>query len=390
VKRHWHPTPEQLLLLHSALDRGPNAAAAWEAWRRGGGEIRTLDRLSSRLLPLIAKNLADNGVPEPELGLLRGVRRYAWVEHTERIRRLAPFAAALAGAGIQVLFLKGAALAPLYYGELGLRALADLDVLVRRDDVPRAVRRLAQLGVRPRDGYAKSLERALAGEANLADEGFQHSLPFFTRDGLELDLHWSVMYSNAGPHSDDAMWARAVPFSVAGVEGLTLCATDHLLHALVHGLSYSDAATIRWIADAILILRHGVDWTVLLGEVARRRLELPAREALGFLADEFGAPVPDPVRQRLAEVHPTALARLRYLDLLQDWGEVRPPWTLFAGVARFTEGRSPLDALRVSARYFLNRMDPRGARFAARQVALSLAGVFPAAVRKSLFKRFLA
>ncbi len=396
MKRHWHPTPAQTLLLHAALDSGSSSVAAWDAWRKGGGDIQKLDHLSARLLPLIARNLVENGVPEPELGLLRGVRKYSWVQHVERVRCIAPFAGALVAAGLQVVFLKGIALAPLYYSELGLRMFTDVDVLVHPADVPRAVAVLAQHGVLPSTSHPRSLRRALAGQVNLADQGYQHGLPFSKADqpdGFELDLHWSVMHTNVGPHSDEAIWSRVVPFAVAGVSGFTLSTTDHLLHVIIHGLAFNESPTIRWITDALAILRkagppgQAVDWELFLEETLRRGLALPACEALDYLVAELDAPVPPWVRERLARASPNWRARLRYADLLQNWREVRSPGTLFAGVSRFLEGRPPLDALRVGTLYFRHRLDQRGAAFATRHLALSLAGLLPGRLLNAFRRR---
>ncbi len=53
---------------------------------------------------------------------------------------------ALREAGVEAIPLKGAALAPLYYPDPGLRPLADLDLLVQRKDVAAGVEVMKQLG----------------------------------------------------------------------------------------------------------------------------------------------------------------------------------------------------------------------------------------------------
>ncbi len=154
------PRPSRPCSCMRRSDRGPSSAAAWSQWKQGGGDIDTLDHRSFRLLALVAKNLAEQGVPDPDLGRLRGVRRRSWVEHINLMRRVAPYAGALVAGGLEILFLKGVVLAPVYYGDLGLRMLSDVDVLVHWRDVPRAIALLAQVGVTPHGSYPPTLARA--------------------------------------------------------------------------------------------------------------------------------------------------------------------------------------------------------------------------------------
>jgi hypothetical protein len=93
-----------------------------------------------------------------------------------------------------------------------------------------------------------------------------------------------------------------VPLEIAGAAARTLSAADHLLVVCVHGLRWSTAPAIHWIADATMILRCSgtVDWAALLEEARARRLEAALDRALGLLAEEFAAAVPSSVLERLA------------------------------------------------------------------------------------------
>jgi hypothetical protein len=48
--------------------------------------------------------------------------------------------------GVEVIVLKGAALAKTVYGDIGLRPMGDIDLLVKREDLPRAEKTMSGAG----------------------------------------------------------------------------------------------------------------------------------------------------------------------------------------------------------------------------------------------------
>ncbi len=110
--------------------------------------------------------------------------------NTLLLRELARILEAFDAAGIETIVLKGAALAQTVYEDIGLRPMNDIDLLVRPEDVEKAVaimRRLDyQLNAPPehRRGMWKTIH---------------YDYPLKHRDdGLLVELHWNVI----GPHSD--------------------------------------------------------------------------------------------------------------------------------------------------------------------------------------------
>jgi hypothetical protein len=312
------------------------------------------------------------------------VRRRTWVKYADLMRQLKPFIKAMSDAGVDVYFLKGIALAPLYYDDAGLRSLGDIDVMVEPEQIPRAVRALVAAGMRPHPESPGTLAAALAGDTNLADQGYRHGIPFVTDDGVELDLHWAVLHTHVGPGSDRPMRERAVPVSIARIDGFTLAPCDHLLHVIVHGLAYNNIPTNRWVADAVAILRHpdvAIDWPVLAGEAERRGLQPPVYDALSYLAREFEAPIPEAILSRLAPPWPL-MARLRYRELVPEWGDVRPPWLVLAELAKHLDGRPPAEALAVTGRFFKHRFDPTRPSHMAKQLVRPFLIFLPPSARR--------
>lgn len=116
-------------------------------------------------------------------------------EVVERVRaKTGPIPAALAevtqafaAAKVDCLMLKGAPFAMRYFGDPHLRQVHDIDLLVHRADVDRALRLLLGLGYRPK---ARRLRDAAEGPAIRSHPlRTEHALSL-RRGGVTVDLHW--------------------------------------------------------------------------------------------------------------------------------------------------------------------------------------------------------
>lgn len=144
--------------------------------------------------------------------------------------RLIEIVAVLKREAITSLALKGVAIAAGAYLDLKLRSFGDLDVLVPRADVVRAVNTLGKLG------FASK-----AWNAGVFASGFfpDTSLDLAGPD-MVLDLHWQLAadYFPFGPDTTQA-FRNAVEVDLSGGSVLTLGAADSILfqasHAAKHG-----------------------------------------------------------------------------------------------------------------------------------------------------------
>ncbi len=281
------PTPEQLLVLHAALDPGPQALAAWQRWR-GRVDFDEVDHGSTRLLPLVYRNLGADSFDVGVAGRLKGLYRRSWSHNQLIFKRAAEALAVLHGAGIETLVTKGASLAILAYGDVGVRPMDDVDVLVPLDRTADAIDALSVAGWAPGHDDPRSWTEV------------HHSLGFADGDGGNVDLHWFSLWQSA---NDAPLWRAAVPLGLAGAATRAPCTADQLLLACVHGTPWSPLPPFRWIADAVTLIRSAgseLDWERLVEEAARRRLTIAVAAALAYLREEFGAAVPDSTLAGLA------------------------------------------------------------------------------------------
>jgi hypothetical protein len=273
------------LLLRAALASGRDALASYEAWRRDEA-LDTREPFASRILPLVGWNLEGNGLESGDLPHLKQVRRESWARNQDLFAATARAVEALERAGIPTLLLKGAGLALTVYPSLGLRPMADVDVLVPERLAAPARRVLVEAGWSP---SPQEPDRRLA---HLHAQGFLRE-----SDGNEaaLDLHWRALWEGREPAGDDAWWECAEPLHAGGFTSRTLAPADQLVLLCAHAARWSPQPADHAVADLVMLLRargEGLDWQRVVHQAAERRLVLAVMTALAPLTRDFGAPVP--------------------------------------------------------------------------------------------------
>ncbi len=297
------PTAAQELILRAALLEGPAALQAWEDWK-GVSNLDSLDFGTHRMLPLVYHNLRAQGAADAVLAKLKSVHRYYFYSNQVILHRGAAMLRLFRSAGIRTMVLKGAALVSQYYEQRGLRPMQDFDIVVPRADALRAMKILRNNGWMP------------VGCDN--PEQFipvRHAMPFKNEQGHMMDLHWSILWECQGWGDVEDYWSRAVPVVIGEEQSLALDATDQLLHILWHGARWNEVPPIRWVADAMMVLkteRQNIEWDRLLECVERHRLRLLVGDALEYLNRNFDASVPSVVLRWLRNQEPTPLESFAY------------------------------------------------------------------------------
>lgn len=299
------PDEDQLVLLHAVLDEPPAAAAAWERWSARHDGIGGLPDATRRLLPQLARRLAELGAEGPLADAVRERLPHAWTRNRMLLRAAGPALRELAEAGLEPMAIKGAAIAAGTPGGFAIRPMFDLDLLVRPERAERAGAVLAAAG------FEDVSPRGLAGTRPVAaGAGFRAA------DGSEIDLHWRPV-----PQPGDCLgvWERAVPAELGGAPVLVPAPEDMLVHACAHGLSAGSTGP-RWVADAVLA--HAAaggdfDWHRLVAIAAEHRVGLVLEEALRFLDAEGFVEVPGHAFGGLAMELETRGARITHALLMR-------------------------------------------------------------------------
>ena len=297
------PTRNQELLLRAALMQGQLALESWHEWRRSV-DIDVVDYGSHRMIPQLYRNLQRHGVKDPLMDRLKGVYRYYLYKNEILMHRIGTLLVAFEDAGIKTMVLKGAALIQLYYRENGLRPMLDADLLVHAQQAEQAMEVLTGLQWKPVRHQRPQTRIPL-----------QHSTPFEDDGGRNLDLHWHLLWECFNANDDEGYWENAIPIQISRAPTLALGPTDQLLHTCWHGARWNEIPPIRWVADAMAIMRGSgaeIDWTSLSKKAQRHRITLPVKDSLAYLKQKFDAPVPDSLFESLSAVRVSGIERESY------------------------------------------------------------------------------
>jgi len=274
-----------------------------------------LDHGSYRLYPHLWRRVKDLVPDHPFLGRLKGNYRRTLYRNQLLFRSAHGALATLAGAGIPAIVLKGAASVGRRLVQAGLRPMADVDLLIRPADLPRAV------------GLLIPQLRPLA-----ADPGYMAGLlavrserGFYDRFALEIDLQWRLLGNWVGvADDDDPFWDAAEPGDFQGMAARFLCTTDHFFHVVVHGMQWNPVPSIRWITDAMEILDQtgaAPDWSRAVALAQRYRVALPLRIGLAYLRERFHAAIPTTAIEALARIPIGDRERTLFSVLTRRWSD---------------------------------------------------------------------
>jgi len=339
------PDEAQTRLLKAALFDGGEAVSNFEQWMERV-HVDKLDYASYRMIPLLYDNLSRLGVVHPEMNRFKGIARYHWMKNQLVIHQVPGLLSHLHDAGIRTALLKGLALIERYYIDPSLRPMNDIDLLVPYDDAMRAAEVMMASGWNPM--YAADLDML----RNTSGRRMRNGMCFVNAKKMECDLHWSVLHDSTWRGADDAFWEKSEPVTFAGAPTHFLNPTHQLLHTCLHGGRYNEFHPMRWIGDALYILRKDgdkIDWDELIELGRFHHMLLVLRSALDLLANELRAPVPAVAREKMRHIRPTRMETIRYRLITErtdgwsglarrDWYQhcaLTPEKTCFAHVATF-------------------------------------------------------
>ena len=318
--------------------RDPAARAAMRDWAaRGSPDWTEVTRLArvGRIAPLLHGVLRDETFVPPQV---RRRFRRAYLSNAQRnlilLRELEATVAALDAAGVPAIVLKGGALAKVVYGNMALRSLMDVDLLIRHEHLGDALRVLAQRGFAPHRPETRDGATDYENELLVIKPG---TVP------VPLELHWSFFDS---PYYQrrlnlDVWWRQAVPFTLGEHQAFMLDPVSQLLHLCGHLLLHHGGTDLLWendVAEFVALYGTTLDWSALLDRATACDLVIAVRRVLLPIAAEEPGAIPADVVERLRSVRPTADERriVGYLTAAER-GVGRRFWSDLASMHRWRE-----------------------------------------------------
>lgn len=291
-----------------------------------------------RVVPLFADALDGEHLPDEATSRLGELVGKARERSRQAARDLVMLADEADKRDLRLLFFKGPVLSAACYGSREVRQFADLDVLVRKEDVERASAFLMDLGYSviqlsrrglswllgtpPPPGTPERLTSESTAQIYLKNH---YHLPFRRPGrprGVTVELHWDLFREDQLRLPIDDFWQRAVMTRVAGRDVLTFSPVDNLLYLCLH-TSLDGYRRIRlmklidivcvadtfgpeeWRCLAARAREYGVDALLILG------LSVSYRAFGRDLPDAAGAIRTPPLRRHFlrSSLSPRALVR---------------------------------------------------------------------------------
>lgn len=278
------PWPDEVMALQKILVTGqpPADPLAWETLLPFARE--------HNLLPLLRKKLGGNPrVPESARAVfqreyMRSAARAALLQR-DLARMLEQFRAR----DIDLVLLKGSALAAAIYPDPALRPMVDVDALIAPQDAPAALECAAALGYYPQNSETRAGDQLeFENEIALINPASAMSM---------IEFHWSLFNS---PHHQQRLqmdWFRdtAIPITLGATPAKMLGAEAQLIHLSAHLMLHHQGYGLLWWNDIFELLRKyeaTLNWEVVLTKAREFDLILPLRDVVLRLRAEWGAPVP--------------------------------------------------------------------------------------------------
>ena len=242
-----------------------------------------------RLTPLLYNGLAAvccEAVPAPVMQQLRLRYRqnlvHGMLVNVELVALLKLFELE----GIEVIPYKGPTLARAAYGDVALRQVRDLDLLVRREDVLKASMALAKRGYQP----AVPLARLQLGIATRCNQ----ELPFDCPWGPQVDLHWCMTPPQLPVLLEfDFLWKRLATIEIDGYPVRSLRSDDLLLYLLFPCIRHQ-WSSLAWLCDMAQVVDSAgeISWREIADRAVAQRYARTLRVAGFLVSDHLGVPVP--------------------------------------------------------------------------------------------------
>jgi hypothetical protein len=245
-------------------------------------EIRS-GNVSTELIPVGAKNR------------LRDAYRNFATRNTSLFFDVLKVLKSLADNQVPVIALKGLSLAKDIYGDIALRPMSDMDLLVKEEDLVRAGRILLTLGYKQ---FYPAWESTLK---------ISHHLPPFTnKSGAIIELHWNIVDSDSPIKVDlDGLWERACLITVYNIKVRAFSPEDLFLHLCIHACVHlqTGLGLIPLCDMAGLIKTSGdkIDWQLVIERATRWGGQKCVYLMLLLVRELLGAAPPD---KMMSEIKP--------------------------------------------------------------------------------------
>ena len=259
----------------------------------------------------------------------------------------------LKGMDIDVILLKGIALAETVYRNIALRPMGDMDLLIKDEELPRVKELLSNRLYQELKIQRHSLDSANSKFTYIKKIG-NHS--------FSLDLHLNLEgKSTALGINMDEIWRNAIESNINGEHVLLLSMEDTLLYACWH-TSHHLFPRLIWLCDIARIISvydESINWGTVIKRAEEWKIKSQIYYSL-YLAEELvGASIPLDVLIKLKPGHLQARLFNFIMYNMGYWnGHIKEPNHLFLFSLQLLLKDGVINKIKFFARYFKEHIFP--------------------------------
>jgi hypothetical protein len=160
---------------------------------------------------------------------------------------------------IDAMAFKGPVLGEMAYGSVTLRQYGDLDILIKKDDIGKALSLLLERGYIPEIELEQSTLETFYNCVNVI--GMQ-------RGSVRVEIHWELLSKNyAIDWEDEKLWRESETIEINRRPIKMLSFENHILYLCAHGSKHL-FERLEWICDIDRAIRskHDINWDHILQE----------------------------------------------------------------------------------------------------------------------------
>lgn len=291
-----HRGRELLRLLH--VGKGGNDGAMGRLEGEAWDAIATFAQ-DHGVAPLLHERLQASGVlatlPDSAQAVLVAARRTAAFENLRHYAEFRRISVAFSRRGIPLMALKGLHLAEQVYGDVSLRPMSDMDILVPESRVAEAVAAMQAIDYGPDGDLSGSVRKMLESKCNL---GFAHR-----RHDVYVEVHWKLSEPGS-PYAApmDEIWQAARPAQLGASDARVMSPEFLLLYVCAHlACNHVFSLNLRALYDVAAIVGGvpGLDWERFAREAVGHGWHRGVAVVLRLAHDNLGVAVPDRVLDAL-------------------------------------------------------------------------------------------
>lgn len=251
------------------------------------------DPIADELYPLLHAAVCRLGLgdpADPSRRRLASCYKRTWIRNQLLLHQARPVFGHLERSGSRWALLKGGAiLSAAYRDDLGVRPLADFDLLIDSARIRSVVAWVLSRGWRVDEASGWDADDFLHAH---------HAVDLRNDTGGALDLHRVLLATDRHPELDDHLLDTTIMTALGDRPVPILAPTAYLFHTLAHARPIG----LRHIVDAATIIdrhRDAIDWDEVVEQASARRALAAVERALATLDDVAPERVPPFVLTRV-------------------------------------------------------------------------------------------